>query len=178
MFTFRVEQVYCNLSYVSPNLFLEVTLTFWLFILQVEWVVILLVELHKFILKCKITRLCVMSWKETWKACSKNLHAYKPLLTIMSPELHSLWNTSESLQNIVELNEKLITKVSNACIVTVWCVKFGPVLFLWLISIYLLLTVNCLTPLWSRLRGRHWSQGKGSQRLFSVKYLFGEANFG
>ena len=44
-----------------------------------------------------------MFWKETW-SCSKNLHAYKPLLAIMSPELHSLWNTSESLQNIVELN--------------------------------------------------------------------------
>ena len=70
------------------------------------------------------------------------------------------------------------TKVSNTCIVTVWSVKFGPVLFLWLISIYLLLTVNCLTPLWSRLRGRHWSQGKGTQQLFSVKYLFGQENFG
>ena len=138
MFTFHVEQVYCN--YVFPNLFLEVTLTFWLFILQVAWVVILLVELHKFILKCIITRLCVMSWKETW----------------------SLFQESTCVQ----------------CNVTVWCVKFSPVLFLWLISIYLLLTVNCLTPLWSRLRGRHWSQGKGTQRLFSVKYLFGEANFG
>lgn len=54
--------------YITVNRCLLSMLNMWIAIMFFPnlWVVILLVELHKFILKCKIARLCVVSWKGTW----------------------------------------------------------------------------------------------------------------
>ena len=54
----------------------------------------------------------------------------------MSPELHSLWNTSESLQNIVELNLSIKHMHCHSLMCKIWpC-------FVFMIDFYLL-AANC-----------------------------------